>query len=135
MLSHASAAAAWELRRSGAGAIDVTVGPGGRARHPGLRLHRSGRLHPDEIAHVEGLPVTTPARTLLDLAAGGLPVDVLLDHTWHRSPAALTADRARDRGLVVAGHRVLRFTWSDVTRRPRAVAHTVARVLATRSDR
>src|SRR4051794_13262754 len=40
-LSHVSAAAFWDLRRTGATVIDVTVpGRAGRTKRPGLRLHR-----------------------------------------------------------------------------------------------
>lgn len=46
--------------------IDVTA-PGARAR-PGLRLHRV-LLPDDEIEIVDGIPVTTVPRTLLDMAA------------------------------------------------------------------
>jgi Transcriptional regulator, AbiEi antitoxin len=45
VLSHASAGAPWDLRRSAATIIDVTVpGGGGRARHKGSRLHRARSL-------------------------------------------------------------------------------------------
>lgn len=72
VLSHRSAAAAWDLRRSSSRTVDVTVGLGGRARRLGVRLHRSRSLPPDEVTTLDGLPITTPARTLLDLAATGL---------------------------------------------------------------
>jgi very-short-patch-repair endonuclease len=72
VLSYVSAAAAWEIRRSSSRTVDVTVGLGGRARRAGIRLHRSRSLPPDEVTQLNGLPITTPARTLLDLAAGGL---------------------------------------------------------------
>jgi hypothetical protein len=71
-LSDASAGAAWDIRASASGTLHVTVGLGGRARRPGIRLHRRGALPPDEITRLDGLPITTPARTLLDLAASGL---------------------------------------------------------------
>jgi very-short-patch-repair endonuclease len=67
-LSHASAAALWELRASSATWIDVTAPRTGRSR-PGVRIHRPRALHPDECTVHDGIPVTTPARTLLDLAA------------------------------------------------------------------
>ncbi|HKH18249.1 MAG TPA: type IV toxin-antitoxin system AbiEi family antitoxin domain-containing protein [Solirubrobacteraceae bacterium] len=71
VLSHASAAAAWDIRRSASATIDVTVGRTGRAKRAGIRLH--WRVLPrDEITDLDGLPITTPARTLLDLAASGL---------------------------------------------------------------
>ena len=37
-------------------------------RRQGIRIHRSGRLAPDEVTARNGIPVTTVARTLLDLA-------------------------------------------------------------------
>jgi very-short-patch-repair endonuclease len=70
VLSHASAAALWEIRRTSATGIDVTVrSAGGRARRPGLRIHRAPTLRADEITEHHGIPVTTTSRTLLDLAA------------------------------------------------------------------
>ena len=82
VLSHASAAAAWELRPVGAGVIHVSV-PGwpGRARRPGIRLHRSTTLGPHETTSHRGIPITTPVRTLIDLAATtkGRPLEHALD--------------------------------------------------------
>src|SRR4051812_32366599 len=41
-LSHATAAAAWEMRPVGSGAIHVTIPAAtGRLQRPGLRIHRS----------------------------------------------------------------------------------------------
>ena len=69
VLSHRDAAQLWELRRSSASVIDVTVpSQNGRIRRRGVRVHRSGRLAPDEVTTRSGIPVTTVARTLLDLA-------------------------------------------------------------------
>ncbi|MEA2320621.1 MAG: hypothetical protein QOD81_471 [Solirubrobacteraceae bacterium] len=69
-LSHTSAGALWQVRRSAATKIDVTVASlNGRAR-PGLRIHRSRSLPANETTLHDGIPVTTLARTLLDLAAG-----------------------------------------------------------------
>jgi very-short-patch-repair endonuclease len=68
-LSHRSGAALWELRASGSGAIDVTVpSRAGRIRRKGIRIHRSGRLSEEEVTIKDEIPVTTVARTLLDLA-------------------------------------------------------------------
>jgi very-short-patch-repair endonuclease len=70
VLSHASAAALWEIRPTSATRIDVTVrSVGGRARRPGLRIHRTPTLHDDEITEHRAIRVTTPVRTLLDLAS------------------------------------------------------------------
>jgi very-short-patch-repair endonuclease len=71
VLSHATAAAHWDVRRSQASVIDVTVPSyAGRKRRPGIRLHRSATLTPDQCTIRGGIPVTTVARTLLDLADG-----------------------------------------------------------------
>jgi hypothetical protein len=68
-LSHRSGAALLEIRPSGGGVIDVTVpSRAGRIRRNGVRVHRSGRLSSDEVTSKDGIPVTTVARTLLDLA-------------------------------------------------------------------
>ena len=71
-VSHAAAGAAWGFRRSAASVIDVTVAGTGRRAQAGIRLHRRAEIRPDEVTTLDGLPITTPARTLLDLAAGGL---------------------------------------------------------------
>jgi very-short-patch-repair endonuclease len=69
VLSHASAAALWEIRGSAATVIDVTVpSRAGRLRRSGIRIHRSGRLRAEDVTTNNGIPVTTVARTLLDLA-------------------------------------------------------------------
>ena len=48
--------------------IDVTA-PAARHGIPGIRLHRSRSLDAQDTTHHEGIPITTVARTLLDLAA------------------------------------------------------------------
>ncbi len=68
-LSHASAAALWELRRAAPARIHVTVPTaGGRARRA-IRVHRVATLTAEEATIKDAIPVTTPARTILDLAA------------------------------------------------------------------
>ena len=70
VLSHVAAADLWGLRPSAAGAIDVTVrSAAGRRGRKGIRLHRCAALSPRETTRHDAIPVTTPARTLLDLAA------------------------------------------------------------------
>jgi very-short-patch-repair endonuclease len=211
-LSHASAADAHGIRANNAAVVDVSVrGRGGRKRHAGIRVHRPRALPDDEVTRLHRLPITTPARTLLDLAASlnrralesalnhaeldarldfaelhellaryprrpgtrslnaqlaayrgpidtrshlerlvyelcdahGLPrpqVNTVIEgrvcdffwpdrglvvegdsYRWHRSPSALNEDRERDVALTLAGYTVLRFTYEQVTRRPRYV--------------
>jgi hypothetical protein len=40
----------------------------GRRKQQGIRIHRSGRLRPEDVTVRHSIPVTTLARTLLDLA-------------------------------------------------------------------
>jgi very-short-patch-repair endonuclease len=212
-VSHASAADALGIRASASRLMHVTVrGRGGRERRVGICVHRPRALPDDEVTTLRGLPITTPGRTLLDLAGTGLKgralesalnqaeLDVRLDfaelhkllaryprrpetrsltaqldryravadvrshlerlvhelcdrhrlprplvntvieervrdfywphrrlvveadsYRWHRSPSALNDDRERDVELTLAGYTVLRFTYEQVTRRPRYV--------------
>lgn len=70
VISHRSAADHLELRRSGTRKIDVTVSTRAARRTAStLVLHRSRSLPAGETTVHRGIPVTTPARTLLDLAA------------------------------------------------------------------
>jgi predicted transcriptional regulator of viral defense system len=80
-LSHGSAAALWELRPS-ATSIDVTVRTTARRKRAALAIHRSRNLPAEEVTVHHGIPVTTPARTLLDLAAtlDRRPLERALDH-------------------------------------------------------
>ena len=212
-LSHHTAADAYEIRKSSSALVHVTVrGRVGRKRRAGIRIHRPQLLPDDEVTTLRRLPITTPARTLLDLAAAGLrgrPLEAALDqasvsgvldfadlrgllaryprrsgtrslraqlsryggrvdtrsrlerlvyelcddhglprplvntviegkvrdfywphrrlvveadsYRWHRSPSALNDDRERDVQLTLAGYRFLRFTYEQVTQRPRYV--------------
>jgi REase_MTES_1575 len=209
-LSHATAADAWELRRFGSGTIHVTIpGDPGRRRRAGLRIHRSRTLTPGDTTTHRGIPITTPARTIIDLARtiDGRPLEHALDiaeqrnlvdfadlrsrsippslqavlsrytagttvtrsemeerflalcdnhgiprpqvntriegeevdfvwrdarlivevdgYAYHRSPSSFERDRERDVMLALAGWRVLRFTWTQLTARPAWVAQAV----------
>ena len=72
-LSHCSAAVDWRMLPDGGGPQEVTV-LGRTPRHrPGIVVHTARTL---EVRDHRGLPVTAPARTLLDLAAH-VPRDTL----------------------------------------------------------
>lgn len=68
LLSHRDAGALWELRAGVAAPVDVIYPGRSRYGRPGLSLHHVRHLHPDDRAERHGIPVTTVARTLLDLA-------------------------------------------------------------------
>jgi hypothetical protein len=222
VLSHASAAAVWDMRADRGTRVHVTVaGHGGRRARAGLVVHRC-RLDADEVTTRDGLAVTTLERTLLDVApsigrvaleqclvravalgrfdrraleclversprrAGVASVRELLeewdgrnaparsmleerflalcrsaelprplvnilvegfeaDFAWparrvivevdgfafHAGASAFERDRARDVRLTLAGWRVLRFTWRQLSSDSGGVAAAVRRALAT----
>jgi very-short-patch-repair endonuclease len=66
-LSHGSAAALWGIGREGE-LIDVMVRSRGRVRQPGIRIHRRPTVPERSIFRRGGIPVTSPAQTLVDLA-------------------------------------------------------------------
>ncbi len=70
VLSHRSAASLWALipPPSSPAAVDVMVPFRHPGHRPGIRVHRTSRLDPSETTTKERIPVTTPARTVLDLA-------------------------------------------------------------------
>ena len=50
--------------------VDVTVPRGAGRSRPGLVIHRTRHLVRADVRFVEGIPLTSPARTLLDMAEG-----------------------------------------------------------------
>lgn len=68
-MSHRAAAAMWGMRPPWHGDVDVTVTAGHPRDKPGVSVHRVRHLDPRDVTRREGIPLTTPARTLLDLAA------------------------------------------------------------------
>jgi very-short-patch-repair endonuclease len=66
----------------------MVVGRQARQR-PGTSLHRVARLEPEDVRLRDGIPLTSPARTLLDLAG-----------MWPERPVQLAFDEGRRRGVV-----------------------------------
>jgi Protein of unknown function (DUF559) len=226
VLSHRSAAALWSIRSTSRANIEVTVARPTRLARPGIDVHRSQTLNPRDTSRNRGIPCTTVARTLLDLAEFvdrrsleracehaeilrlldfGALTDVLsraagrrgapilrsvlarhedsppltrseleerflticeeagvsrpsvnawvaldgggaeVDFSWperrliaeadgyrtHGTRGAFERDRHRDRQLVLAGWRVVRFTWRQLVTEPDEVASTIRRLLAS----
>jgi very-short-patch-repair endonuclease len=126
-VSHRFASALWHLLPYPARdrAVDVTV-PDRRARsRPGIRVHRGKRLRADELTKVSGIPVTTPARTLLDLAAEVTARE--LEQAVAEAQRRGLTSRERLRALL-ARHR-----GRPGTRRLRAVLEAPERPALTRS--
>ncbi len=69
IISHRSAAALWGLARARFDPVEVTVIRRGCRSRDGLRVHRVEHLDAADRAHKSGIPITSPARTLVDYAA------------------------------------------------------------------
>ncbi len=67
-LSHRTAASLWGLRRSTSARIEVTTPRTGKGID-GIIIHRSRHLPADHLTREINIPVTTVARTLVDLAS------------------------------------------------------------------
>lgn len=89
VVSHDTALVVHDLGDVNPARIHLTVPPSFRARASGVVLHR-GTIPEDEIQGHGGFRVTTPLRSLLDVAAG----DLELDHLARAIKSAL------DHGLV-----------------------------------
>ncbi|MCD6726791.1 MAG: endonuclease domain-containing protein [Solirubrobacteraceae bacterium] len=68
VISHRTAAALLGVRHGSRELIDVTTVARGRRAPPGIDLHETRRLATWEVAERSGLPLTSVARTLADLA-------------------------------------------------------------------
>lgn len=67
-LSHETAGLAWEVRPHCHAPIEVSVPLVASARAPNLRVHRRSRLSAEAVTTRHGIPITTPALTMVDLA-------------------------------------------------------------------
>ena len=77
-LSHLDAGAHWRIYASNGTTIHVTImSRTGRTPPPGIQVHRARNLDPADVTVKDGIPVTTVARTLIDLT-DLLPTDRIL---------------------------------------------------------
>jgi len=119
--SHRSAARIWRIDESHRPVVELSVPSGRQPRLDGVIVHRSGDLGPGVSTIRDGIPVTTPVRTLLDL--GGVQ-----------------GARAVERSLEVAlGRRLvtlegLRTTLDSVARRGRRGVGVLRMLLDKRSE-
>ena len=100
--SHRAAADIHGLRDIGAREVEVTIPRRGTRAREGIRVHTTRLLLPDQHGRIDGIPVTSLARTLLDCAAGATKRE--LDRMLERAMILRTFDRGPiERELARAG--------------------------------
>lgn len=104
-LSHVSAAGPLGLLGEHGGTVHVTALPGnGSASRSGVRVHRGRALEARDVTHVDVRPVTTVARTLVDL--GDVVSPAYVRRAFVRAEQARAIDMtAIDHVLARAGRR------------------------------
>ncbi len=99
VVSHRSAASLWGLAASSGDATEVTVvGRSPRIRE-GLRIHRAQGLNSADRRLRNGIPITSPARTLIDFASRATS-DELERAIAEAYALGLTSERELRRALV-----------------------------------
>jgi very-short-patch-repair endonuclease len=77
VLSHRTAAVLYRLLKPNGAPIDVSVpSTSGRAKRSGIHLHRHISLVPTDVTERLGIPVTTPAKTIVDLRHAVRPAEL-----------------------------------------------------------
>lgn len=115
--SHRSAAALWDLPGGRRTFVEITCPRWRRAKHDGLVVHETKALEGIDLTEVEGIPVTTPERTLFDLGA-----------VCHESVVEMALDKAENRGLVA--RESVQATLDRLSKQGRNGAGTLRRLLA-----
>ena len=111
VLSHRSAGVMWELLTTRQRRIDVTVPGTSRMSRPRIHVHRTRDLPAVEITSVDGVPITSVARTICDLAGvlGRRPLERVIEQAHRSSLLDLVAIRhVIDRHPSRRGLRMLR---------------------------
>ena len=116
-ISHQSALALYELSDVLPGQVHVTVPRTASRRRTGIRMH-TNRLRPLDIAHREGLPVTSVPRTIADVARAGLSEDYVAHAIREALQHGLTTKEALLGEAKRRGGRAERLirAYSDVSR-------------------
>lgn len=76
LLSHRSAAALWEIGAEKRDVIDVSVIRRAELKRRGLRVRGRPSLTSERVTTHDGIPITTPLQTLIDLATELAPIKV-----------------------------------------------------------
>jgi very-short-patch-repair endonuclease len=113
VISHRTAAELWELCPPAGGNVHVTIVGRNAGSRPDICLHRVTELPRSEVACAQGLAVTSPARTICDLAG--------MESLWVAEEAL---SEARTRALVTN-----RQLLAVIERAPTRKGSTVIRAL------
>ena len=68
-ISHQTAAELWGLTRRGIRTVELVTTRWDRVQRPGIRVHESLDLIDGDVVNLDGIPVTTAVRTVVDLGA------------------------------------------------------------------
>lgn len=129
VLSHTSALPVWGIRDTRVpGSIHVSVPGSGRGGRSGIRFHRVGELADDERAVIDGIPITSPGRTVVDIASmlGSREIETIVaaaerQRLIRSDELAALPDRYRGRPGMSALRALIReqadFTRSEAERR------------------
>lgn len=117
--SHRSAAALHDLAGGRQDVAEITCPRWRRARHSGLIVHETKALDPIDLTVIDGIPATSPERTLFDLGAVCSPLVV-----------RMAFDKARRIGLVT--YESTELALRRLARRGRPGSRILRAVLASR---
>jgi hypothetical protein len=120
--SHRSAAAMWALAGGRRSIVEITCPRWRRAQHEGLVVHETKALDGIDVVVLDGIPVTTPERTLLDLGA-----------VCHPSVVEMALDAAENRCLL--SRPSLDSTLARLSKQGRNGAGTLRDLLRSRGAR
>lgn len=107
--SHETALSVHELGDVNPVSVELTVPPGFRQHDEAVVLHRAD-VAPDDLEQHDGFRVTTPLRSLLDIAAGDLDLDQLASAIDDAMRRGMTDPRSlRARADEFGAHAALRI--------------------------
>lgn len=91
VVSHEAAAALWNLDGCSHGPVVLITASNLISPRPGLKVHRVAMIPPHHVTRTRGLAVTTPTRTIIDLAAvlAEEDLETALDCALRRSSTSL----------------------------------------------
>lgn len=96
-----------------------------------VKLLREGGIHGWRVNH----PWEPASRSTIDVAFVAERLAIEIDGwAWHHTPDRFQRDRTKQNQLTAAGWTVLRFTWFDLTERPREVVRAVRDAVRRATD-